>query len=64
MPIGLAAMASFTSQVSDYLTRTAEQAGARMVFADLREIDGNGEPMSRHDPEKLAAAITDALDGN
>lgn len=54
----------YTEGERTYLTRTAEQAGARMVFADLREIDGNGEPMSRHDPEKLAAAITDALDGN
>lgn len=54
----------YTEGERTYLTRTAEQAGARMVFADLREIDGNGEPMNRHDPEKLAAAITDALDGN
>ena len=54
----------FTEGERTYLTRTAEQAGARMVFADLREIDDNGEPMNRHDPQKLAAAITGALDGN
>ncbi|MGV0433039.1 gluconeogenesis factor YvcK family protein [Corynebacterium sp. 20_84] len=53
-----------TAGERSYLTRTADQAGARMVFADLREIDASGEPMNRHDPDKLAAAITAELDGN
>ena len=54
----------FTESERAYLTRSAEQNGARMVFADVREVDENGELTNRHDPEKLAAAITAAVDGN
>lgn len=56
--------ANYTEGERSYLTRTAEQAGARMVFADLRENDEAGAATNRHDPAKLAAAITAALNGN
>lgn len=54
----------FTEGERTYLTRTAEQAGAEMVFADLREVDASGALTNRHDPKKLAAAITSVLGGN
>jgi len=54
----------YTEGERNYLTRTAEQAGARMVFADLRELDDANTPTNRHDPAKLAAAIRSALHGN
>lgn len=47
-----------------YLERSAEQNGARLVFADVRETDASGGPTNRHDPEKLAAAITAVMDAN
>lgn len=47
-----------------YLERSAEQNGARLVFADVRETDASGGRTNRHDPEKLAAAITAVMDTN
>lgn len=47
-----------------YLERSAEQNGARLVFADVRETDASGGRTNRHDPEKLAAAITAVMDAN
>lgn len=47
-----------------YLQRSAEQNGARLVFADVRETDASGGRTNRHDPEKLAAAITAVMDAN
>lgn len=47
-----------------YLERAAATAGASMTFADMCEIDDRGHRTSRHNPEKLAAAITALVDGN
>lgn len=47
-----------------YLDRAADSIGANVTFADLCERDEAGECTNRHDPVKLAAAITRLLDGN
>lgn len=54
----------FSEGERTYLTRTAEQVGGRMVFADIRETDASGTATNRHDPAKLSAAITAFLSGN
>lgn len=54
----------FSEGERSYLTRTAEQVGATMLFADLREVAPNGVRTNMHDPQKLAAAITAALGRN
>ncbi|MCQ4625279.1 uridine diphosphate-N-acetylglucosamine-binding protein YvcK [Corynebacterium sp. CCUG 69979] len=47
-----------------YLERAAEGAGAAITFADMCERDEENQCTNRHDPEKLAAAITSLLRGN
>ena len=47
-----------------YLQRAAANAGADVTFADLAEVDAAGQRTSRHNPEKLAAAITTLVRGN
>ena len=47
-----------------YLQRAAASAGAEVTFADLAEVDASSQRTSRHDPEKLAAAITSLVRGN
>lgn len=44
-----------------YLERAAENAGGTITFADLSETDGGQPRSNRHDPAKLAAAITALL---
>ncbi|MDO4631586.1 MAG: uridine diphosphate-N-acetylglucosamine-binding protein YvcK [Corynebacterium sp.] len=40
-----------------YLARAAANIGARLAFHDVREEDSQGYYKSRHDPQKLAAAL-------
>lgn len=47
-----------------YLQRAAATSGAEVTFADLAEVDADGQRTIRHDPEKLAAAITALVRGN
>ncbi|AGF72539.1 gluconeogenesis factor YvcK family protein [Corynebacterium halotolerans] len=46
-----------TARERRYLERAAQPLGAEIVFADLREDDGDGGRSNRHDPSKLAAAL-------
>ena len=47
-----------------YLQRAAAGAGGEVTFADLGEVAQSGKRTNRHDPNKLAAAITALLDRN
>lgn len=40
-----------------YLQRAASALGAKVVFEDVCEEDANGQPVNRHDPEKLCKAL-------
>ena len=40
-----------------YLARAAANIGAKLAFHDVREEDSSGYYKSRHDPNKLAAAL-------
>lgn len=47
-----------------YLERAAAGAGGKVTYADVCDVDEQGERTSRHDPSKLAAAITELMSGN
>ncbi|GAA1473314.1 uridine diphosphate-N-acetylglucosamine-binding protein YvcK [Corynebacterium felinum] len=47
-----------------HLERAAANLGARISFHDLREADSAGVYTSRHDPDKLAAALKKVYYGN
>lgn len=47
-----------TAAERSYLERAAAGLGATIVYEDLRTEDGNGQLMNKHDPSKLAAALT------
>lgn len=44
-----------------YLQRAADGLDAKVVFADVQEIDGHGHLTGRHSSEKLAAALKQFL---
>lgn len=44
-----------------HLERTAALLGAQVHYADMRELDERGRLLERHDPQKLADALQDAV---
>lgn len=52
-----------TARECRYLERAAHTLGAEVVFADLREEDGNGRRANRHDPSKLSGALLSVYRG-